>query len=62
LNDHSPQDIRTLLAGMEIVDPPGLVDAVDWAPASSTQAPARAPAHNLAEPGGRILAAVARMH
>jgi hypothetical protein len=38
---------------LETIDPPGLVDAVHWAP--GTQATAPAPA------GGRILAAVARM-
>jgi S-adenosyl methyltransferase len=52
LHDHSPDEIRTLLAGLEIIDPPGLVDAVHWAP----NAPARAPAGS----DGHILAAVAR--
>ena len=52
LHDHSPDEIRTLLAGLEIIDPPGLVDAVHWAPRTPAPAPAR--------PGGRILAAVAR--
>jgi hypothetical protein len=52
LHDHSPGEIRTLLAGLEIIDPPGLVDAVNWAPRTPVPAPAR--------PGGRILAAVAR--
>ena len=53
LHDHSPDEIRTLLSGLEIIDPPGLVDAVRWAP--GTPAPAAVPS------GGRILAAVARM-
>jgi hypothetical protein len=53
LHDYSPDEIRTLLTGLEIIDPPGLVDALHWAP--GTPAPAPAP------PGGRILAAVARM-
>jgi hypothetical protein len=52
LHDHSPDEIRTLLTGLEVVDPPGLVDAVYWAP----ETPARGPARS----GGRILAAVAR--
>jgi S-adenosyl methyltransferase len=53
LHDHSPDEIRILVSGLEIIDPPGLVDAVHWAP--GTPAPATAP------PGSRILAAVARM-
>jgi SAM-dependent methyltransferase len=53
LHDHSPEEIATLLSGMEIVDPPGLVDAVDWVPGTPVRGPA--------PPGGRILAAVARM-
>lgn len=52
LHDHSPDDIRTLLTGLEVIDPPGLVDALHWAP--GTPAPARI------RPGGRILAVVAR--
>lgn len=53
LHDHSPDEIRTLLTGLEMIDPPGLVDAVHWAPRTPAPAPAYA--------GGRILAAVARM-
>jgi hypothetical protein len=53
LHDHSPDEIGTLLSGLEIIDPPGLVDAVHWTP--GTPAPATAPS------GGRILAAVARL-
>jgi hypothetical protein len=53
LHDHSPDEIRTLLDGLEIIDPPGLVDAVDWAPGT--------PVPPSAESGGRILAAVARI-
>jgi hypothetical protein len=52
LHDHSPDEIRTLLTGLEIIDPPGLVDALHWAPRTPAPAPAR--------PGGRILAAVAQ--
>jgi hypothetical protein len=52
LHDHSPDEIRTLLTGLEIIDPPGLVDAAHWAPGTPARAPARS--------GGRILAAVAR--
>jgi hypothetical protein len=52
LHDHTPDEIRTLLNGLEIIDPPGLVDALHWAPATPAPAPARS--------GGRILAAVAR--
>jgi O-methyltransferase involved in polyketide biosynthesis len=50
LHDHSPDEIATLLTGLRVVDPPGLVDALQWAP----DAPARAEA----QPGRRILAAV----
>ena len=53
LHDHSPDEIRTLLIGLQIIDPPGLVDAVRWTP--GIPAPAAVPS------GGRILAAVARM-
>jgi hypothetical protein len=52
LHDHSPEEIRTLLTELEIVDPPGLVDAVQWAPGTPAPAPVQS--------GGRILAAVAR--
>jgi O-methyltransferase involved in polyketide biosynthesis len=52
LHDHSPEEIRTLLTGLEIIDPPGVVDAVHWVP--GTPAPA------AIQSGGRILAAVAR--
>jgi hypothetical protein len=52
LHNHSAEDILTLLDGLEIIDPPGLVDAVNWAP--GTVAPAPSPS------GGHILAAVAR--
>jgi SAM-dependent methyltransferase len=53
LHDHSPDDMQTLLSGLEMVDPPGLADAVDWAPGT--------PASPSAQTGGRILAAVARI-
>jgi hypothetical protein len=52
LHDHSPDDIRSLLTGLEIIDPPGLVDALHWAPDTPAPAPAK--------PNGHILAAVAR--
>lgn len=63
LHDHSPGEIRTLLTGLEIIDPPGLVDAVDWAPghAAPAHAAPETPAQATASPGGRVLAAVARM-
>jgi hypothetical protein len=53
LHDHSPEEIRTMLTGLEIIDPSGLVDAVHWAPGTPAPAPTGS--------GGRILAAVARM-
>ncbi len=52
LHDHSPDEIRTLLTGLEIIDPPGLVDALHWTPGTPAPAPTRS--------GGHILAAVAR--
>jgi len=52
LHDHTPDQIAALLAGLELIDPPGLVDALHWAPAIPATAPPK--------PGGRILAAVAR--
>jgi hypothetical protein len=56
LHDHSPDDIRTLLTGLEIIDPPGLVDAIYWMPGI----PAPAPLGSSGS-GGHILAAVARI-
>lgn len=53
LHNHTFDEIRTLLSGLGVVDPPGLVDARHWTP----QAPARALARADA---GRILAVVAR--
>jgi signal transduction histidine kinase len=41
LHDHSPDQIRTLLTGLEIIDPPGLVDVLHWAPATPAPAPAQ---------------------
>jgi hypothetical protein len=52
LHNYSPGDIRSLLSGLEIIEPPGLVDALYWAP----DTPALVPAQS----DGRILAAVAR--
>ena len=57
LHNHSPGEIRTLLSELEIVEPPGLVDAVHWAPGIPPPAPAPAATSS----GGRILAAVARI-
>ena len=53
LHDHTPDDILSLLRGLEMVDPPGLVDAVNWMPGTPAAAPP--------PPGSRVLAAVARM-
>jgi hypothetical protein len=52
LHDHTPDQIRTLLAGLELIDPPGFVDAVHWA--------AGIPADTPPKPGARVLAAVAQ--
>jgi SAM-dependent methyltransferase len=52
LHDHSTDEIRSLLTGLEIVDPPGLVDALYWVPGTPAPAPGGT--------GGHILAAVAR--
>jgi hypothetical protein len=57
LHNHSPGEIRSLLKGLEIIEPPGLVDAEHWTP--GIPAPATAPA--TASSGSRILAAVARV-
>jgi O-methyltransferase involved in polyketide biosynthesis len=54
LHNHSPAEIQTLLTGLEIIDPPGLVDAQQWTP--ETPAPTPQPTRT----GGQILAAVAR--
>jgi hypothetical protein len=53
LHYHSSDEIRTMLTGLEIVDPPGLVDAANWVPGTPAPAPEG--------PGPRVLAAVARM-
>lgn len=53
LHNHSPEEIGSLLAGLEIIDPPGLVDAMKWTPGLPVAATTR--------PGGRILAAAARI-
>ncbi|HEY1818758.1 MAG TPA: SAM-dependent methyltransferase [Trebonia sp.] len=53
LHDHSPDEIRTLFTGLEIVDPPGLVDALYWEPRTTVTASSRA--------DRRVMAAVARM-
>jgi S-adenosyl methyltransferase len=52
LYNHSPDAIRALLDGLEVINPPGLSDARHWAPGSPAPAPAR--------DGGHVLAAVVR--
>lgn len=54
LHHHSSDDIRTLLTGLEIIDPPGLVDAPRWRPGTPAPAPRELDGHIL-------FAAVARM-
>ena len=53
LHHHSPSEIRSLLTGLEIIDPTGLVDAADGAPGTLAPVPTGS--------GGRIRAAVARI-
>jgi hypothetical protein len=55
LHDHSTDQIRALLTGLEIIDPPGLVDARNWKPGTPA-----APASPPDPSDGRILAVVAR--
>lgn len=52
LHDHSPDEIRTLLSELEVVDPPGLANALHWMPGIPAPTPGGS--------GGQILAAVAR--
>lgn len=47
LHYHSADDIRTLLAGLEMIDPPGLVDALYWWPETPAPAPREADGHIL---------------
>jgi hypothetical protein len=54
LHNHSPEDIRALLSEVEIVDPPGIVDALHWEPGTTVTAPGRSE-------GRILLAAVARL-
>jgi S-adenosyl methyltransferase len=54
LHNHTPDDIRTLLADLEIVEPPGVVDALRWEPRAVSPAPSRSD-------GLVLLAAAARM-
>jgi SAM-dependent methyltransferase len=54
LHNHTLDDIRELLSGLEIVDPPGLVDALYWEPMTPVTASRRSE-------GRSVLAAVARM-
>jgi hypothetical protein len=51
LHDYSPDEIRALLSGLKVIDPPGLVGARDWAPGIPSSAPP--------QEGARLLAAVA---
>ena len=53
LHNHSPEEIQGLLTGLEVIDPPGLVDAGHWAPGTPAPVPDGS--------GARILAAVAQM-
>ena len=53
LHNHSPDEIRTLFTGLEIIDPPGLVDALHWVPRTPAPAPTQSG-------DGHIRAAVAR--
>jgi hypothetical protein len=53
LHNHTPDEVRSLLTGLEIIDPPGLVDAVHWAPGTPAPVPTGS--------GDRIMAAVARI-
>lgn len=50
--NHSQDDIRDMLDGLEVVDPPGVADAMHWAP--GVPAPVPSPS------GGHVLAVVAR--
>ena len=51
LHDYSVDDVRGLLSGLDLIDPPGLVDALEWAPGI--------PAAAKPQPGARVMAAVA---
>jgi len=55
LHDHSPEEIKSLLSGLQVIDPPGLVDALNWTPGTADPAP-----EEPAGSGGHIFAAVAR--
>ena len=52
LYNHSQDQIRSLFAGLDVIDPPGLADARNWQPGEPAPPPSRT--------GGHILAAVAR--
>jgi hypothetical protein len=50
--NHCRSDIRDMLDGMEVIDPPGVADAMHWAPGI--------PAPVQSQAGGHVLAVVAR--
>lgn len=50
VHDYGPDDVRAMLSGLELVEPPGLTDALDWAPGAAAGA---------GRTGSRALAAVA---
>lgn len=52
LHNHSPEQIAGWFAGLELIDPPGLVDARAWQPGTPAAPPSAA--------GGHVLAGVAR--
>jgi hypothetical protein len=52
LYNHSPEQIAGWFAGLELIDPPGLVDARAWQPGTPAAPPSAA--------GGHVLAGVAR--
>jgi hypothetical protein len=53
LHDHPPDEVLSLLRGLKVIDPPGLVDAAHWIPGAS--------APESVASGARVLAAVARV-
>ena len=52
LHNHSPEQVAGWFAGLELIDPPGLVDARAWQPGT--------PAAPPSAKGGHVLAGVAR--
>ena len=53
LYNHSPEQITGFFAGLDLIDPPGLVDARNWNPGMLVTPP-------LADQGGHILVGVGR--